>query len=161
MGRAIRPNKRYTLVVAGLGDVHHQEMAVPFKKRLTVTEADLQMPDTKKWKLSIPKPDSRAALTVAFRQMLDYNSLQQRLVVTDSDNNPLKGTIIIEKQETEWTFRPSMPWKQGTYVLDVNSRLEDPEGNNLNGLFDHKIGELNLKKEGVIIRIPFNIKNNG
>ncbi|MEO0901846.1 MAG: hypothetical protein AAFY00_07395, partial [Bacteroidota bacterium] len=88
-------------------------------------------------------------------QTLDYNSLKQRILLTDSNKNIVEGLVKIRKQETEWHFSPKEPWQCGNYVLHVNSRLEDPSGNNLNGLFDHKIGTLKNEKEGIIETIPF------
>ena len=38
-------------------------------------------------------------------------------------------------------------------LLHYRGRLEDPAGNNLNGLFDHRIGSLKENKEGRIYKI--------
>ena len=156
-GRAIKPDNTYQLVIEGLQSANHQTMKIPFKKKIRVEKADLQVPDLKKWKMKLPKANSKEAFTVQFPQMLDYNSLKQRLIVTDSAKKPLKGSTSIRKFETEWQFQPALPWKVGSYRLYVNTRLEDPAGNNLNGLFDHKMGTLKYNREGVIEMIPFEI----
>ena len=157
-GRAIQPYKSYTLIVEDLEDVYHRKMEAPFKKRISVESADLQTPDIDQWKLNVPKSDSRSSFSVEFPQMLDYNSLKQRLIITDSENIPVKGIVSIEDQETEWRFQPESPWEEGTYILHVNTRLEDPAGNNLNGLFDHKIGSLKNKHEGEMESILLKIE---
>lgn len=41
----------------------------------------------------------------------------------------------------------------------INTRLEEPSGNNPKGLFDYKIGNLKYTKEGAIEKIPFTIKS--
>lgn len=158
LGHAIQPNKNYTLVIDGLEDVNHQKMKTSFKKDITIEKADLTIPKTADWKLDIPKANSTNSFVINFPHMLDYNSLKQRLIITDTKNNPVKGIISIKNQETQWSFQPKQTWKAGSYILYVNTRLEDPSGNNLNGLFDHKIGSLKYKKEGVIEKIPFTIK---
>ena len=48
---------------------------------------------------------------------------------------------------------PNKNWKKDTYLLQVNSRLEDPSGNNLNGLFDHEIDSLKNEEEGRILEL--------
>lgn len=158
LGHAIKSNNNYTLIIEGLEDVNHQQMTTTFNKKISVTVADTLIPETSNWKLSIPKAKSISNFTVSFPEMLDYNSLQQRLIVTDNKNNPIEGLITIKNQETQWCFQPKKPWQNGQYILHINARLEDPSGNNLNGLFDHKIGSLKNKQEGKIETITFTIK---
>ena len=158
LGRAIKPDHHYTLIVKNLEDVNHQRMQASFKKKISVEKADFQMPDINKWELIIPKVASKEIFIVRFPQMLDYLSLKQRLIITNSDKKPLDGSVSIENQETEWHFTPSESWAAGDYLLYINARLEDPAGNNLNGLFDHKTGSLKYKQEGEILMIPFQIQ---
>ena len=157
-GRVFKPDKTYELVVEGLEDVNHRPLRSVFRKTLIVQEADTLAPDLNAWEISIPESDSDQALKVKFPNMLDFNSLQRRLVITDHNNLPIKGTVSIEKQETEWVFLPEERWQLGKYTLYVNARLEDPSGNNLNGLFDHEIGSLKYEREGEILQLPFVIK---
>ena len=133
-------------------------MGTVFKKKIKVDNADFTILEIQNWEYRIPDLNTKNSFEVSFHQMLDYNSLRSRLIITDSNNNPLEGTISIKKQETQWSFLPKNLWKPGEYVLHVNTRLEDPSGNNLNGLFDHKTGSLKYRKEGVVERIPFSIK---
>lgn len=158
VGRALVPGHNYTLVIEGLENVYHEKMQTPFEKKISVRKADLTIPETKKWRMHIPAGESKEALEIHFQDMLDYHSLQRRLVVIDLDNQPIKGRVSIKENETVWNFIPHNDWNRGSYLLHVNYRLEDPAGNNLNGLFDHKIGSLKYKKEGVVIPLPFKIK---
>ncbi|MEM1002484.1 MAG: hypothetical protein AAGH46_07535 [Bacteroidota bacterium] len=158
LGHALKPNHDYTLIIEGLEDVKHQQMSTTFKKKISITAADTLAPEINNWKLNIPKAKSTSNFTVSFPYMLDYISLQQRLIVTDTNNNPIEGLIKIKNKETQWCFQPKKPWENGRYILHINSRLEDPSGNNLNGLFDHKRGSLKNKQEGVMKNIPFEIK---
>ncbi|MEL6304746.1 MAG: hypothetical protein AAFQ20_08155, partial [Bacteroidota bacterium] len=156
-GRALKPKKSYALLIEGLEDVNHHGMEKPFKKVFRVEKADLQIPDTEQWRMTLPKAGTTEAFVLDFPQMLDYNSLQQRLIVTDSNLTPVKGEVSIGASEMEWRFSPTQPWQSKTYILHVNTRLEDPAGNNINGLFDHAIGTLKYQREGVIETIPFKI----
>ncbi|MEM7485228.1 MAG: hypothetical protein AAF348_08465 [Bacteroidota bacterium] len=158
LGHAVKPYKNYTLLIGDLEDVHHQKMKTSFRKKITIEKSDITIPKISDWKLTIPEIKSKDSFVVSFQQMLDYNSLKQRLVITDAKNNPIEGSISIKNQETQWSFQPNEPWKSGSYILYVDTRLEDPSGNNLNGLFDHKIGSLKYSREGVLEKIPFTIK---
>ena len=158
LGHAIEPNKNYILTIDNLEDVYHRQMATSFQKNITVEKADVTVPEIKNWIFTIPEAKSKNSFELSFPQMLDYNSLKLRLIITDNENNPVEGVVSIKNQETQWSFQPKYYWKAREYVLHVNTRLEDPSGNNLNGLFDHKIGSLRYKKEGVIERIPFTVK---
>lgn len=157
-GRALEPNKTYTLTIEGLEDVDHQKLHPVYKKKFFVTKADSTIPATKNWKFTIPKANGNASFMAEFPEMLDYNSLLQRLVITDNHNNPIQGTVTIKNEETQWFFTPNDPWTMGWYTLYINTRLEDPAGNNPNGSFDHKIGSLKYEKEGVIEQIAFKIE---
>ncbi|MEM9076186.1 MAG: hypothetical protein AAGC43_04060 [Bacteroidota bacterium] len=157
LGRALRPDAKYTLTIEGLEDVNHKKMLKPFKKEWKVITADNKVPDIKNWRFNMPKANTKDKYIVHFPQMLDYNSLKQRLLLTDSKKKAIEGQVEIKGRETEWHFSPKEPWRCGNYILHVNSRLEDPAGNNINGLFDHKIGTLKYEKEGVIETIPFQI----
>ncbi|MEM6516782.1 MAG: hypothetical protein AAF688_11415 [Bacteroidota bacterium] len=157
LGYALKPNRKYILIIEDLEDVYHQKMRTSYKKSITAENADTQIPEPENWKLNIPEVKSKKSFVVRFPQILDYNSLRQRLIVTDIRNNPIEGVVSIQNQETQWSFQPKTYWESGDYILHINTRLEDPSGNNLNGLFDHKIGSLKYKKEGVIEKIPFTI----
>ncbi|MEL6485254.1 MAG: hypothetical protein AAFP96_10460 [Bacteroidota bacterium] len=157
-GRAIEAGKNYDLIIANLENIYHEKMVKSFQKRLTVEEADVIIPKLENWKLTVPKTKSTTSFVVEFPQILDYNSLRERLIITDNKNLPIEGVVFIKNEETKWSFQPKGPWKSGDYILYVNTRLEDPAGNNLNGLFDHKSGNLKYNKEGVTKKISFTIR---
>ena len=106
----------------------------------------------------IPTANTRSPVIVQFPTMLDRLSLLQRLQLTDHNNEPIDGDIEIVMQETEWHFIPTKKWLPGDYILYVHGRLEDPCGNNLNGLFDHKTGSLKNKQEEFIESIYIKIE---
>lgn len=159
LGRALEANKKYTLIIEGLEDVNHHPMARAFRKDFTIERADTLIPEPKNWKLTIPKGNTKNSFIVSFPHMLDYQSLLDRLILTDRDNKPIEGHITIKKQETQWHFQPQDPWEAGEYMLHIHTRLEDPAGNNLNGLFDHKIGSLKYKSEEATEKITFTIND--
>lgn len=148
-GRALKPGRKYELMIGELQDVDGLTTA-PFTKSFTVAAEDLHPPATDLWIFKTPKPGSFDPLIISFPQMLDRLSLIQRLKLTDKEKIPLKGRVEIAYEETEWRFYPQQNWIDGDYILFVHSRLEDPSGNNLNGLFDHAPGTLKNDYEGKI-----------
>lgn len=157
-GRALHAGEQYQLVIGQLEDVEGTKLKEVFTKLFYVNKDDRISPNTALWTMKIPKANSLSPLIVQFPEMLDRLSLLQRLQLTDKDNQPIPGQVEILNQETEWHFVPAEKWSSGDYALYVHGRLEDPSGNNLNGLFDHKIGSLKNRREGEIEAIRIKIK---
>ena len=156
-GRALQAGKRYKLLIGPLEAVDGAQLKAAYTKSFYVGEADRLPPDPKRWALELPTANRPSPLIVRFPEMLDRLSLLQRLQLTDQNNRPLEGQVEISRQETEWRFVPTEKWSSGDYILYVHGRLEDPCGNNLNGLFDHRAGHLKNEQEGVIETIPITI----
>ncbi|MEL6485463.1 MAG: hypothetical protein AAFP96_11540, partial [Bacteroidota bacterium] len=125
-GRALEPYQNYVLHIEGLENVKHQRMEKPFKKVFHVEPADFQIPDIDQWQMTLPKANNTTAFMLRFPQMLDYNSLHQRIIITDANHMPIAGEVSIGKLEKEWHFSPEEPWQAKKYLLHINTRLEDP-----------------------------------
>lgn len=156
-GRALVKGKKYSLQIGVLEDVDGRRTRT-FTKSFLVAEEDLTPPNTNFWEVNMPKAGSRAALVIHFPERLDRLSLLQRLKLTDTENKPIAGRVKIAKNETEWRFYPIQNWQKADYLCYIHTRLEDPSGNNLNGLFDHKPGGLKNKREGLIECITLKIE---
>lgn len=157
LGRALQPNKSYKLVVADLEDIYGQSLKKAYIKTFQVVTQDVQSPNPKAWKITLPKSGAKTALQINFNGAIDMMSLQSRIVVLDSANNRVEGKISFKNNEKTWMFTPHFHWKKGNYIISINSRLADPSGNNINGLFNHKIGSLKHTKEGKILTLPITI----
>lgn len=158
MGRALHVGKHYTLRIGILEDVDSHRMEAGFTKTFWVDEEDRMAPNTMNWKVNLPKLNSKSPLVIQFPAMLDRLSLFQRLQLTNADHQAIDGLVEIKNQETIWHFTPTQKWRAGEYIIYVHTRLEDPAGNNLNGLFDHKIGTLRYSHEDEIERIHFRVE---
>lgn len=156
-GRALKAGHNYRIVVEKAEDIHGQIIDRPFTKSFYVNHEDLTMPNLEKWKIKAPKFNSLETLSISFPDILDHSSLAERINIIDPEGQPVAGRIKTVNCEKEWLLTPTHKWVKGKYTLQVNSRLEDPAGNNLNGLFDHKIGSLKSEKEGEIISVNFKI----
>ncbi|MEN1784769.1 MAG: hypothetical protein AAGF77_06465 [Bacteroidota bacterium] len=156
IGSALVTGKSYRLVIEKMETVNHLEVK-RFEKQFFVVPSDTIAPSMAHWNLQFPQVGSRDTLRISFRESIDRMSLYHSLTIADSDETVIKGSIEIGAKEKEWKFTPIEKWKKGSYKIHVNTRFADPSGNNLNGLFDHKIGSLKYEKEGERIEIPFSL----
>jgi len=65
-------------------------------------------------------------LVVEFLKPMDYALLQRMIEVQG-----VAGRIVIDRDETRWSFAPDAPWKAGSYHLIADNLLEDIAGNHL------------------------------
>ncbi|MEO1518734.1 MAG: hypothetical protein AAFV95_27215 [Bacteroidota bacterium] len=158
-GRSLQVGKKYRLVIGRLEDVDGHVMKEVYTKSFYVSGEDRLSPNIELWNIELPTANGKSPLVLQFPEMLDQLSLRQRLQLTNHNNEPITGVVDIGRQETEWRFTPSEKWVAGDYVLHVHGRLEDPCGNNLNGLFDHTAGGLKNRREGQIETIHLKIAN--
>ncbi|MEL7121845.1 MAG: hypothetical protein AAFO07_20525 [Bacteroidota bacterium] len=158
LGRALQEGRHYQLVIDSLKDVYGIPLSAPFRKSFWVGPEDVIPPDHITWEIATPPLNTRSPLTIHFPDMLDLFSLQQRLILTHQNNQAIDGNIEIGPYEKTWQLIPARPWQSGNYTLYIHTRLEDPAGNNLNGLFDHKKGELKYATEDVVLQLPILIE---
>ena len=62
---------------------------------------------------------------------MDYALLQRMIDVPG-----VEGHMTVDRNETRWSFTPSVAWKAGTYHLLADNLLEDIAGNHLDRAFD-------------------------
>ena len=158
MGRALKPYESFKLVIETAEDIHGTEINHPFVKEFFVSKADTIIPNYINWKITSPLSSTTSPLIIDFPQPLDRQSLLTRLSLLDENHQLISGRIELQKDEKRWTMTPSENWTKGIYSIVVNSRLEDPAGNNMNGKFDHEIGSLINADEGEIKTIRFSIE---
>ena len=155
MGRALKARSHYQLIIERAEDIYGNILKEPFVKAFFVLPEDQESPNVEQWTIIPPTSGSTTAFQILFPQTLDRLSVMNRIQLITKDNEWVKGEVTITNEEREWRFSPKEKWKKGNYTLLVNSRLEDPSGNNLNGLFDHPIGSLKNKKEGKVLEYEF------
>ena len=153
LGRALQPNNHYKLVIEKAEDIYGNQLDVPYVKDMHIVNEDKEIPNTKSWNIEIPNPNTMSPLKIDFSQTLDQQSIRNSIRVIKTYGQGVPGTIEISKNESQWKFHPFEKWTSGIYIIQINSRLEDPFGNNLNGLFDHKVGDLKSPFEGKIAEI--------
>ena len=78
--------------------------------------------------------------------------LKNAIRVVDNTGNVVNGVIEVEAEETILHFTPSATWSAGNYTLEIESRLEDLAGNNLNRLFDKDLTKKTNTAQKMYIR---------
>ena len=157
-GRALRPGETYQLVIRGFTDIHHQSLGQPYTKTFFVTETDTLPPNIHRWEISLPPVGSSSPLVLRFPDILDQMSLKQRITIATEAETLIEGNRELGPHEKAYHFIPTQVWQPGKYFIVVHSRLADPAGNNLNGLFDHPTGSLRFETEEEVLKIPFRLR---
>jgi hypothetical protein len=129
-GPVLLPGKDYTFVVRGtMVDANGQKLGKDVRKRFRTTAEDRVRVDLSDWKVEAPRSGTASPLIVQFPKSLDHKSLERFLAVSDAQDKPVAGKLVIGKEEKTWSFVPARPWGNQDYRLLVNGRLEDVAGN--------------------------------
>jgi hypothetical protein len=145
-GVPIIEGHKYTLAVdREFLDARGVPLAEGFRKPFRGGPADRTAPDPATWRIAAPSAGSRNALVVKFPKPLDYALLQRTLEVVG-----VHGRVVVDREETEWSFTPSEPWKPGAYKLAIDTTLEDLAGNRIGRAFDRNEGDRSRAPEGKI-----------
>jgi hypothetical protein len=153
MGVPIVEGHKYTLAVdREFLDGHGNPLAEVFRKSFRGGAAERTPPDPATWKIVTPAAGSRNALVVRFPKPLDYALLMRTIGVAG-----VRGTVAVDREETEWVFAPDAPWKSGAHRLAIDTTLEDLAGNRIGRAFDRNEGDRVRAPEGKVF-LPFEIR---
>ncbi len=131
-GTPMTEGREYTLVVdKEWVDANQQSLGMAWKKKFRVVSPDSKQPDPKQWKTTSPTANTNQQFTIAFDESLDHAMLERVVRVRDASGQTLVGRVSISKNETQWAFEPTEPWKSGKYSLLFETAIEDLVGNNL------------------------------
>ena len=91
------------------------------------------------WTIATPGSETREQLMINFNESLDHVLAESTILVTDANGNEIKGKHRISDDGSIFYFLPDIEWKPAIYLLQIESRLEDLAGNNLDRLFDNDL----------------------
>ena len=141
-GPALQAGESYRLIVAReWQNAQGVKLERGYEKRFRVSPALRSVPDPLKWQMTLPSSNSFEELTIEFMRPFDHALLRRMFEVRDDKKRVVVGTILVDKMETRWRFKPGNPWQHGDYVVVVDAALEDLAGNNLQGLLDRPVAE--------------------
>lgn len=92
-------------------------------------------PSVKDWKIIQPAKGTTEALEIHFNESLDEKLVTETIRLY-SNNQQILGELNVGKKGRSVQFLPNSNREEGSYTIQVESRLEDLAGNNLNRLFD-------------------------
>ncbi len=158
-GPAIEEGGEYTLVIdqAWL-DARGAPLVEGHRKKFRVGAADREPPDTAAWRIRAPKAGGRDPLVVEVSEPMDY-ALLLRLIAVEGPAGRVRGEASVDRGETRWQFVPAAPWQAGSYLLLVDSAMEDLAGNRIGRPFDVDVFErVTRRVERETLELPFRIR---
>jgi hypothetical protein len=143
LGNPLRPGEQYELIIGSSWQSEDGALLGDgYRKKFVVGNRDDESPDPLQWEIIIPKAGSGNELKVLMKETLDFALLEDAIHILDEKGGIIKGKWVVGSKEKEIIFTPVDIWKPARYTIEIESRLEDLAGNNLNRLFDS-----DLKKE--------------
>jgi hypothetical protein len=136
MGRALKAGKTYTLLVKQeWQDANGLPLKETYRRTFRVGPPDERPLDTAQWRLTPPSAGGQAALVVTFPEPIDHGLLFRALGVRRG-GEVVDGDVVVGANETQWSFTPHEPWREGAYDLLALSILEDRAGNQIGRAFE-------------------------
>lgn len=107
-----------------------------FTKKFFTGPRDNVSPNEQAWTINAPRAKTKEHLKISFNESLDHVLAGNTISVSDVNDNEVKGKLKVNDYGTILYFLPDVEWKKGIYIVQIESRLEDLSGNNLDRLFD-------------------------
>ena len=140
LGPPLKTGGVYTLAVgAGMTDLSGSQLSKTVYKRFRVTDAVREVIAVEQWKVVSPATNSRQPLVILFPRPLDWALLSRTITIAWKGEQLIEGQIVIDEDETRWSFTPTSPWAAGSYQVRVSSSLEDVCGNSVIAAFDRPL----------------------
>jgi hypothetical protein len=137
LGSPLEQGANYQIVIKqDWRDAEGVSLSHTYRKEFVVGLRDGISPDPNTWTISPPTLGSKQPVNIELPEPLDYVLLKNAIRVVDNKGTVVNGVIDVEENETILHFIPSAAWSAGDYTVEIESRLEDLAGNNLNRLFD-------------------------
>ena len=137
LGPPLNKGSHYQLVIdKDWQDAEGGLLKQGFTRKFYASSYDDRSPDEKRWTIVAPKADTKEHLIINFNESLDHVLAERTIAITDAKGNEVKGKLQVNNIGSVVNFLPEIEWGKGIYVLQIESRLEDLAGNNLDRLFD-------------------------
>jgi hypothetical protein len=159
LGSPLQQGASYQIVIKqDWRDAEGISLASAYRKDFVVGLRDSLSPDPGFWTIHAPKSGSRQSLKIDLHEPLDYVLLKNAIRIVDNTGNVINGITETEAEETILNFIPSAIWNTGGYTVEIESRLEDLAGNNLNRLFDKDLTKQNTGEQKEVYKRSFHIQ---
>ncbi|WP_276365991.1 hypothetical protein [Chryseolinea sp. H1M3-3] len=148
LGTPLKANEKYTLHVnQSLKSKNGASLLKNYTKTFITTHRDEVLPDPSAWRINIPSAGGKQPLSIILPHALDYFLLKEGITIHEAKGGRVSGVIEINDEERVVKFIPNKSWSRGSFLLNVESRLEDLAGNNLNRPFDQDVSGKSVASE--------------
>ncbi|MGX7680062.1 hypothetical protein ACSMXN_14315 [Jatrophihabitans sp. DSM 45814] len=143
VGYPIEAGSSIALTVDGtFRDAYGQPLAAVARREYSVGPDERRHVNPDDWRLQLPAAGSTQPLIVEFDRPLDHALLSRCLTVIETSGEPVAGGIAVAAGEGQASFTPMLAWRAGSYLLRVESRLEDLAGNSVARVFDRDLSQV-------------------
>lgn len=140
MGAPLERSQSYKLLVSPNWEAKNENaLDQAYSKQFWVTHRDSISPIPGTWLIDTPTSNTLESLTIEFNEPLDYSLLKEVFSIKSENDSLIEGEYEIGPQEKSIRFVPNISWKPGEYRIQIESRLEDLAGNNLNRPFERDL----------------------
>jgi hypothetical protein len=158
MGPPLLTGHNYQLIIDSMWrDANGDNLMEGYQLNFFTGKRDDHSPEVNSWKLTAPERGAKNALIVNFAEPLDYFLVRNGIHIK-LNGIEIPGTILLDSTQKICTFQPVDPWQPGNYILEIESRLEDLSGNNLNRLFDEDTHSRTQKEQKSVFTKSFRIE---
>lgn len=158
LGTPLHAGSRYKLIISpGWQNAEGIPLSSLYEKTFIAGLRDSLSPVPEDWMIHAPVAGTTGSLEVEFHEPLDYVLLGNSIRVTDNKAVAIPGNLSVNADGTGLSFAPGEAWAAGGYILEIESRLEDLAGNNLNRLFDTDLSKATQQDAKEIYKRYFRI----
>ncbi len=156
LGRSLVPGRKYRLEVGrGFRAAHGGFLKEAFSKDFSVEKSSTVPLSVSQFQLLVPQTQTQTPLRLRLPRPMDHVLLAAFLEIRNSAAQLLAGQISLEEDESLWNFIPQCAWEPGCHTLEIDLRLEDLAGNNLQQSFDRPRSQIPIRDQRIVL--PFTI----
>ncbi len=160
MGAPLNKGAHYEIIIkSDWRGANRLPLSKSYSKEFYTVVRDNFSPDPGNWKMLIPTANSNESFRIEFGESMDAVLAIEAIQILDPDRNVIPGREYLLKEETLYEFSPDQAWHTGGYIIQIETRLEDLAGNNINRLFDQEISNQKTVEEGEdVVELTFRIE---
>jgi hypothetical protein len=159
LGSPILQNQKYILVIdRDWKSKAGKEIGITTTRNFEVGSRDEEIPSINAWGIQVPNSNTLDALTIHFKEALDYTLVQSSIQIKSQKGAVIEGKFSVMDDERSIQFIPLEEWRKATYLLQVETKLEDLAGNNLLRPFDRDVTKAEAPEEKEYVSRKFEVK---